>query len=92
MHSTGTLPLLLPLDAQCVYTLKVCSNDVAVAATKATFSCRNNWIPLYLMELFRLCGNGDRGDNDTASKWVQTVFCVVAAMATCIYTIFCCIV
>ena len=61
----------------------------AAAAATATFSCRNNLIPLYLMELFRLCGNGNGCDNGTASKWVQTVFCVVAAMATCINTIIC---
>ena len=33
-----------------------------------------NWIPLYLMQLFTLCGSGSSCGNGNASKWVLTLF------------------
>ena len=55
-------------------TFKVHSHGTAAAAATAEFSCRNNWIPQYLMVLFTLCGSGNGCGNDAASKWVLTLY------------------
>ena len=54
--------------------LKVRSHGVAAAVATAIFSCHNNWIPQYLMDLFTLCGSGNSCSNGAASKWVPTLF------------------
>ena len=46
----------------------------AAAAATAAFSCRNNCIPQYLIDLFTLCGSGNSCSNGAASKWVLTLF------------------
>ena len=54
--------------------LKVRSHGAAAAAATAAFSCHNNWIPQYLMDLITLCGSGEGCGNGAASKWVLTLF------------------
>ena len=63
--------------------LQVSSHGVAVAAAMAAFSCCNNWIPQYLMDLFTQCSSssGSGCGNGNPSKWVPTPFCVAAAVA-----------
>ena len=61
--------------------LKVRSHGTAAAAATATFSCHNNWIPQYLMDLFTLCSSGNSCSNGAAIKCIPTLFCVAVAVA-----------
>ena len=54
--------------------LKVRSHRAATVAAPARKCCHYNWIPLYLMDLFTLCGSGCGTGNDNASKWIPTLF------------------
>ena len=50
--------------------LKVRSHGAATARK----CCHYNRIPLYLIDLFTLCGSSNSCDNGNASKWVLTPF------------------
>ena len=55
-------------------TVKVRSHGAATVAATVRKCCHYNWIPLYLMHLFTLCGSSSSCGNGNASKWVLTLF------------------
>ena len=69
--------LISPCICAKLVPVKVRSHDagMAKAVALATFSCRYNWISLYLMELFRLCENCNGCGNGTTSKWSYSCEC-----------------
>ena len=62
------------IDIHKYLVLKVHSHSVATVAATTRKCCRYNWISLYLMDLFKLCGSGSGCSIGNASKWVPIQF------------------